>query len=199
MRGRSGRNDIQYCAQKGGDSASTTKSAAGFPRFRHRAITLSFERDLDRVQKNEVILQQAQRIKPLLRDRLKMSRMVPAHCRDREASRGHSTSNPWLVNFNVRQFCHCANDLIGSTTRNFCVDLQCDFDGGVHQSSEMGNDLVSDAGGPPLPLGPPACWLLDHLPVLIIDEFKAFGEQASDVDSRAHYAWKRCWSDYVHE
>src|SRR5262245_51822807 len=43
--------------------------------------------------------------------------------------------------------CHCTDDLIGSTTRNFCVDLQCDFDGGVHQSSEMGNDLVGDATG----------------------------------------------------
>src|SRR6266436_1732219 len=43
--------------------------------------------------------------------------------------------------------CHCADDLIGSTTRNFCVDLQCDFDGGVHQSSEMRNDLISDAAG----------------------------------------------------
>jgi hypothetical protein len=41
--------------------------------------------------------------------------------------------------------CHCADDLIGGTTRNFCVDLQCDFDGGVHQSSEMRNNLVSDA------------------------------------------------------
>src|SRR5262245_25776275 len=39
-----------------------------------------------------------------------------------------------------------------STTRNFCVDLQCDFDCGVHQSSEMGNDLVGDATGSFVPL-----------------------------------------------
>src|SRR5947209_2221215 len=35
--------------------------------------------------------------------------------------------------------------MIGCATRNFCVDLQCDLDGGTHQSGEMGHDLVGDA------------------------------------------------------
>src|SRR5215831_13654190 len=42
---------------------------------------------------------------------------------------------------------HCANNLIGCATRNFCLDLQCDLDGQTHQPSEMGNDLVGDAAG----------------------------------------------------
>jgi hypothetical protein len=40
---------------------------------------------------------------------------------------------------------------------------------------------------------------LDHLSVLIIDELKAFGERANDVDGRAHYGWKRYSLDHVHE